>query len=160
MGKKWKLWQIFFSWAPKSLQILTSAKKLKDACSLEESYYSPRQHIKKQRHCFANKILSSQSCGFTSMNVWMWELDYKESWVLKNWCFLTNCGVGEDSWESLGQHPKGHPSWIFIGRTDAEAEALIFLPPDVKNWLTWKAPDARKDWGHEEKGATENEMVG
>ena len=79
---------------------------------------------------------------------------------------LLNCGVGGDSWESLGQqgdkpvNPKGNQSWIFIGRTDAEAEAPILWPPDLKNWLTGKDPDAGKDWGQEEKGTTEDEMVG
>ena len=99
MGKQWQQWQILFSWAPKSLQMVTAAMKLKDACSLEESYEQPRQHIKKQRHYFANKGPSSQSCGFSSDHVWMWELDYKESWAPKNWCFWTV--VLEKTLESL-----------------------------------------------------------
>ena len=78
-----------FSWAPKSLQIVTAALKLKDTYSLEENYDQPRLHIKKQRHYFANKGSSSQNYGFSSSHVWMWELDYKESWALKNWCFWT-----------------------------------------------------------------------
>ena len=79
---------------------------------------------------------------------------------------LLNCGVGEDSWESLGLqeiqpvHPKGDQSWVFIGRTDVEVETSIFWPPDAKSWLTWKDPYAGKDWGQEEKGTTEDEMVG
>ena len=80
---------------------------------------------------------------------------------------LLNCGVGEDSWESLGVqrapqpvHPKGNQPWIFIGRTDFEAETPILWPPDAKNWFIWKDPDAEKDWGQEEKGITEHEMVG
>ena len=89
----------FFSWAPKSLQMVTSAMKLKDACSLEEKLWPTRQHIKKQRHYFADKGPSSQSYGFSCSLVWMWELDYKESWAPKNWCL---CGVGEDSLESRG----------------------------------------------------------
>ena len=76
-------------------------KKKKTLAPWKKSYDQPRQHIKKQRHYFANKGPSSQSCGFSSSLVWMWELGYKESWALKNWCFL-NCGVGEDSWEPLG----------------------------------------------------------
>ena len=78
---------------------------------------------------------------------------------------LLNCGVGEDSWETLGQqgdstvYPKGNQSWIFIGKTDAEAETPILWPPDAKNWLTRKDPDAGKDWRQEEKGMTEDEMV-
>ena len=88
-GKQWKQWQTLFMGASKSLQMVIAAMKLKDACSLEESYDQPRQHIKKQRHYFANKDLSSQSYGFSSSHVWMWELDYKESWALKNRCFCT-----------------------------------------------------------------------
>ena len=95
----------------------------------------------------------------------MWELDYKESWALKNWCFWTV--VLEKTLESLLDceeiqpvHPKGNQSWIFIGRTDAETEAPILWPPDVKNWLIGKHPDAGKDWRQEEKGTTEDEMVG
>ena len=125
----------------------------------------PRQHIKKQRHYFANKGPSSESYGFSSSHVWIWELDCKESWVPKNWCFWTV--VLEKTLESPLDckeiqlvHPKGDQSWIFIGRTDAEAETPILWPPDAKNWLIWKDPDAEKDWRREEKGTTEDEMVG
>ena len=89
MGKKWEQWQILFSGAPKSLQTVTAAKKLKDACSLEEKYDKPRQHIKKQSHHFADKGPYSQRYGFSSSHVWMWELDHKEVWVPKSWCFWT-----------------------------------------------------------------------
>ena len=133
--------------------------KLEDACSLEESYDQPRQHIKKQRHYFANKGLSSQSYGFSSNHVWIWELDCKESWAPKNWCFWTV--VLEKTLESPLDckgiqivHPKGHQSWIFIGRTEAESETPILWPPDVKNCLIWKDPDPGKDWRQEEKGMT------
>ena len=139
--------------------------KLKDACSLEERYDQPRQHIKKQRHYFANKGLSSQSFGFSSSHVWMWEFDYKESWAPKNWCFWTV--VLEKILESplvskeiQPVHPEGDWSWVFIGRSDAEAETPILWPPDVKSWLIGKDPDARKDWRQEEKGRTEDEMIG
>ena len=105
------------------------------------------------------------SYGFPSSHVWMWELDYKESWAPKNWCFWTV--VLEKSLESpldceaiQAVHPKGNQSWIFIGRTDAEAETPIIWPLGVKNWLIWKDPDARKDWRQEERGTTEDEMVG
>ena len=134
--------------------------------TFKKSYDLPRQHSKNQRHYFSSKGPSSQSYGFSSSHVWMWEMDYKESWALKNWCFWI---VGENSWESLGLqgdwleepvHPKGNQSWIFIGRTDAEAETSILWPPDVKNWLIGKDPDAGKDWRQEEKGTTEDEMVG
>ena len=130
----------------------------------KKSQDKPTQHIIKQKHYFADKGPSCQSYGFSSSHVWMWELDYKESWALKNWCFWTV--VLEKTLESpldfkeiQPVHPKGNQSWIFIGRTDAEAEILILWPPDV-NWLTGKHPDAGKDWGQEEKGTTEDEMVG
>ena len=123
------------------------------------------QHIKKQRHYFAHKGLSSQGYGFLSGHVWMWELDYKESWVQKNWCFWIV--VLEKTLESLLDckgiqpvHPKGDQAWVFIGRTGVEAEIPIPWPPDVKSWLIWKDLDAGKDWGREENGTTEDEMVG
>ena len=130
----------------------------------KKSYDQPRKHIKKQRHYFVNKGPSSQSYGFSSNHVWMWELDYKESWALKIWCFWTV--VLEKTLESPLDckqiqpiYPKGDQSWIFIGRTDAEAETPILWPPDVKSWLIWKDPDAGKDL-RREKGKTEDEMVG
>ena len=109
--------------------------------------------------------MSSQSYGFSSSDIWMWELDYKENWALKNWCFWTvvlekNLKSLLDYTEIQPVHPKGNQSWILIGRTDAEAEILILWPPDVKNWLIGKDPDAGKDWRQEEKGTTEDEMVG
>ena len=123
----------------------------------KESYDQPRQHIKKQRHYFANKGLSSQSYGFSSSHVWMWELDHKEDWVLKNWCCWTVVleKVLESHLDCKEVKPvshKGNQSWIFTGRTDAEAETLILWPSDTKNWLIWKDPDAGKDWRQEEKG--------
>ena len=106
-----------------------------------------------------------KSYGFSSSRVWMWKLDYKESWVPKNWYFWTV--VLEKTLESpLGNkeihlvHPKGNQSWVFVGRTDAEAETPILWPPDMKNWLLGKDHIARKDWRWEEKGMRENEMVG
>ena len=144
--------------------MVTAAMKLKDTYSWKESYDQPRQHIQKQRHYFANKGLSSQSYGFSSSRVWMWELDYKESWVPKNWCFWTV--MLEKTLESLLDfkeiqpvHLKGDQSWVFLGRTDAEAERQYFRPPHVKRWLIGKDPDAGKDWRQEEKGTTEDEMV-
>ena len=137
--------------APKSLQMVTAAMKLKHTCSLEEKLWQPRQHIKKQRHYFANNGLSSQSYGFSSGHVWMWELDYKESWAAKNWRFWTV--VLEKTLESPLDckeiqlvHPKRNQSWIFIGRIEAEAETPILWPPDAKNWLIRKDPDAGKEW--------------
>ena len=131
----------------------------------KKSYGQPRQHITKQRHYFVNKGLSSQSYGFSSSHVWMWELDYNESWVPKNWCFWIvvlekTLESPLDCKEIQPVHPKGNQSWLFIGRTDTEAEAPILLSPDVKNWLLGKDPAAGKDWRWEEKGMTEDEMVG
>ena len=131
----------------------------------KKSYCKPRQHIKKQRHYFANKGPSNQGYGFSSSHAWMWELDYKESWVPKNWCFWTvvlekTLESPLDCKEIQPVHPKGNQSWIFIGRTDAAAETPILWPPDAKNWLIGKDPDAGKDWRWEEKGMTEDEMAG
>ena len=131
----------------------------------KESYGQPRQHIKKQRHYFANKGPCSQGCGFSSSHIWVWELDYKESWEPKNWCFWAmmlekTLESPLDFEEIQPVHPKGDQSWVFIGRTDVEAETPVLWPPDVKSWLIWKDPDAGKDWGQEEKGTTEDEMVG
>ena len=131
----------------------------------KKSYDKPRQGVKKQRHYFANKGLSSQSYGFSSGRVWMWQLDHKEGRAPKNWCFWIvvlekilesplNCK------EIKPVNPKGNQSWLFTGRTDAEAETPILWPPDVKNWHIEKDPDARKDWRWEEKGMTKDEMVG
>ena len=170
-----------------------------------KSYDKPRQHIKKQRHYFADKGLYSQNYGFTSRRKWqptpvflpgeshgrrslvgynpwgrkeldtterlhlhlwwMWELDHKKSWVPKNWCFWTivlekTLESPLDCTEIQPVSPKGNQSWIFIGRNDAEAKTPILWPPDVKNWLIGKDPDAGKDWRQLEKGTTEDEVVG
>ena len=130
----------------------------------KKSYDQPRQHIKKLRHDLANKAPSSQSYVFFSGHVWMWEVDYKENWMPKNWCFWTV--VLEKTLESpLGckeiqpVHPKGNQSWMSIGRTDAEADTPILWPPDLKKWFIGKDPDAGKDWRQEEKGMTEDKIV-
>ena len=131
----------------------------------KKSYDQHRQHIKKQGHYFANQGPFSQGYDFSSGHVWMWELDYKESWVPKNWCFLTmvlekTLQSHLDFKEIQPVHPKGNQSWTFIGRTDAEAEAPILWPPNAKSWLFRKDPDAGKDWEQKEKGMTEDEMAG
>ena len=131
----------------------------------KESYDQPRPHTKKQRPYFVNKGLSSQGYCFSSSYVWMWELDYKESWAPKNWCFWTvvlekNLESPLDCKEIQPVYPKGDQSWVFIGRTDVEAETPILWPPYAKSWLIWKDPDAGKGLGWEEKGTTEDEMVG
>ena len=165
MEGKWKQWQALFSWASKSQQTVTAAMKLKDASPWKKRYNKPRQHIKKQRHYFADKSPSSRSYGFSSSHVWMWELNHKERWVSKNWCFLTAVleKILESSLYSKEIKPvnsKGNQPWIFIGRTDAEAEAAILWPPSPKSRLIGKELDAGKDWGQKERGATTDEIVG
>ena len=130
----------------------------------KKGYDKPRQNIKKQGYYSARKGLSSQSYGFSSSHVWICELDYKEEWVLKNWYFGTvvlekTLESPLDCKEIKPVNPKGNESWIFIGRTDAKAEASILWPPDVKNQLIGKDPDAGKDRRQEEKGMTENVTV-
>ena len=115
----------------------------------KKSYDQPRQHIEKQRCYFANKGPTSQGYAFSSGHVWLWELDYKESWVQKNWCFWTvvlekTLESPMDCKEIQTVHPKGNQSWIFIGRSDVEAETPNLWSPDVKNWLTGKDPVAGK----------------
>ena len=165
MGKQWKQWQTLFSWVPKSLQMVTAAMKLKDACSLGKKATANLDNILKSRDITLPKSPPSQSYGFTRSHVWMWELDHKESWALKNWCFWTvafekTLESPLDSKEIKPVNLRGNQSWIFIGRTDAEAETSILWPSDAKNLLIVKDPDAGKDWRQEEKGMTEDEMVG
>ena len=130
----------------------------------KRSFDQPRQCIKKQRHYFAPKGQSSQSYGFSNSHVRMWELDYKESWAPKNWCFWTvvlekTLESPLDCIEIQTVHTKGNQSWKFIERTDAEAKITVLWPPILKNWLIWKDHDAGKDWRQEEKGMTEDEIV-
>ena len=130
----------------------------------KKSYDKPRQHFKKQRHRFANKGLYSQSYDFSSSHIWMWELDHKEGWVLKNWCFWTvtlakTLESSLDCKEIKPVNPNGNQSWIFIGRTDAEAEIPILWPPDAKTRLIGKDPDSGKDWRQEEKWVTKDETI-
>ena len=137
--------------------------KLKMFAPWKESHDKPKQHIKKQRHHFANKGLYNQTYDFSSIHVRMWELDHKEGWELKNWGFQTvvlekTLKSPLDSEEVKPVNSKGNQSWIFIGRTDVEAEAPILWSPDAKNWLIGKDCDAGKDWKQERK--TEDEMVG
>ena len=138
--------------------------EIKTLTPWKESYDQPRHHIKKQRHYVVNKGPSCEGYGFSSNHVWMWELDYKESWAQKNWCFWT--AVLEktlksplDCKEIQPVHPKRNQSWVFTGRTDVETDTPIFWPPDENSWLIWKDPDAGKDW-RQEKGMTEDEMAG
>ena len=131
----------------------------------KKSYDRPGQHIKKQRHYFANKGSSSQSCGCSSSHVRMGQMDYKESWAPKNWYFWTvvlekTLESPLDCKEIQPVHPKGDQSWVFFGRTNAEAETPILWSLDSKNLFIWKDPDAGKDWSQEEMRTTQYEMVG
>ena len=130
--------------------------------SWKESYDKPRQCVQKQRHHFAKKGLYSQIYGFSSSHVQMWEVDNKKGWAPKNWTVVLEKALQSplDCKEIKPVNPKGDQPWIFIGRTDVEAKTPILWPPDVKNWLIRKDPDAGKDWRQEEKGTTEDEMVG
>jgi len=162
MGKQWKQWQTLFL-VPKITTDGDWSHEIKRHLLLGRKGMTNLDSIVKSRD-ITNKAPSSQSYGFPSSHVWMWELDYKESWALQNGCFWTV--VLEKTLESLLDskeiqpvHPKGNQSWIFIGRTDAEAETLILWPSDGKNWLIWKDLDAGEDWRQEDTGMTENEMV-
>ena len=132
---------------------------MKTIASWKDSYDKPRQCVRKQRHHFVDKGPYSQGYGLPSSHVWMWELDCKEGWALKNWCFWT-VGLKKtlesplDRKEIKPVNLRGNQPWIFTGRTDAEAEALILWPPDAKSWLIGKDPDAVKDWRQKEKGMT------
>ena len=158
MGKQWKQWLTLPFGAPKSLQMVSAAMKLRKVMTNLDS-------ILKAETLLCQQGLSSRGYGFSSGYVWMWELDYKESWALKNWCFWTvvlekTLGSPLDCKEILSVHPKGNQSWIFIGKTDAEVETPILWPLGMKDWLIWQDPDAGKVWRQEDKGTTENEMVG
>ena len=138
--------------------------EIKTLVPWKKSYDHPRQHTKKQRRYF-DKGPYSQSYDFSCTHVWMWELDHKEGWVLKNWCFWTvvlekTLESPSDNKEIKPVDPKGNQSWIFIGRTNAEVESPIIWPTDAKSQLIRKDTDAGKDWRQEEQGMTEDEMVG
>ena len=164
MGKQWKQWHFIFL-DSKTTVDSDYSHEIKRRLLLGRKAMTNKDRVLKSRDIiFANKSPSSQSCGFSSNHVWMWELDCEESWVPKNWCFWTV--VLEETLESPSDckeiqpvHPKGAQSWVFIGRTDVEADTPILWPPDAKSWLIWKDPDAGKDWGQEEKEMTEDEMV-
>ena len=147
-GDKWKQHQISFSWAPKSPNNDCSHKIKRCLLLGSKAMINLDSVLKKQRHHFANKGPSSQSYGFSSSHVRMWELDHRESWALKKWCFQTvvlkTVESPLDSKEIKPVNPKGNQHRIFIGRTGAEAETLILWPPDVKSWLIWKDPDVGK----------------
>ena len=146
----------FIFWGSKITAAGDHSHKIKRRLLLGRKAMTNLSSLLKSRD-IANKGRSSQSYGFSSSHVQMWELDYKESWALKDWCFWTvvlekTLESPLDCEEIQSVYPKGNQSWIFIGRTDAEAETPIFWPPDGKNQLNGKHPDAGKNWKREEKG--------
>ena len=164
MEKQWKQWKTNFGGLQNHCRWWLQPWNLMMLATWEKSYDQPRQHTKEQRHHFANKGPSSKSYGFSSSHVWMWELDYKESWAPKSWCFwsvvLEKTLESPLDWKEIKQvNPKWNQSWIVIGSTDSEAEAPILCPPDGNNWLIGKDCDAGEDW-RQEKRTIEDEMVG
>jgi len=161
VGKQWKQWLTLFFWLYFCSKITAGADcshETKRHLLLGMKTMTNLDSMLKSRHYFANKSPSSQGYGFSSGHVWMWELDYKESWAQKNWCFWTvvlekTLEIPLDWKEIEPVHPKGDQSWVFIRRTDAEAETPILWPPDAESWLIGKDPDAGKGWG-QEKGMT------
>ena len=157
--EQWKQWQSLFSWAPKSLQMVTQPWNKKILAPWKKSCDQLRQWIKKQRHYFASKGPYRQCYGFSSSHVWMWELDYEQSWARKNWCFWIlllekTLESTLDCKEIKSVHPKGNQSWIFIGRIDADTEVPVLWLPDARSWLIRKDFAAGKDWSQQEKGTT------
>ena len=149
MWKQWKQWQILLSWAPKSLQMVIQPWNWKTLAPWKKSYDKPRQHIKKQRHHFADKGSSSQSYDFSSSHVWMSDFNYKESWASQNWCFWTV--MLEKTLEHTldcklikAGNPKGNQSWTFIRWTDAEDYSPILWPSESENWLFAEDPYPEK----------------
>ena len=157
MGKQQQQRQTLFWGAPKSQIMVTAVMKLKRRLLLGRKFTTNLDSIfKKQRHSFAHKGPSSQSYGFSSSHVRMWELDHKEECALTNWCFWTMVLEKAlesplDSQEIKTVNTKGNQSWIFIGRTDAEAEALVLWSPEAKKWFIRKDLDARKTEGRRRK---------
>ena len=168
MGKQWKQCQTLFLGGSKNTADGDCNHVIKRHLLLGRKIMTNLDSILKRKDItLPTKVCLVKAMVFPVVMwmFWMWELDYKESWVLKNWCFWTV--VLEETLESPldGKeiqpiHPKLDQSWVFIGRTDVEAESPILCPPDAKSWLIWKDPDAGKDWRQEEKGMTEDERVG
>ena len=151
MGKQWKQWQTLFWGAPKSLQILTAAMKIKRHLLLGRKVMTNLDSIFKSRDItLSTKVRLVKAMVFFSGHVWMWELDYKESWVPKNWCFWSvvlekTLESPLDCKEIQPVHLKGDQSWVFTGKTDVEAETPELWPPQAESWLIWKDPDAGKE---------------
>ena len=150
MRKRWRQWHFIFL-GSKITAEGDCSHGIKRLALWKESYDKPRQHIKKQRYHFADKGLYGQSYGFSSGHLLMWKLEDREGWAVKNWCFWImvlekTLESPLDSKEIKPVNPKGNKSWIFMGRTGAEAEAPMLWPPDAKSWLTGKDLDVGKDW--------------
>ena len=166
MGKQWKQCQTLFLGGSKITADGDYSHEMKRRLLLGRKVMTNLDSIFKSRDItFPTKVHLVKAMVFSSGHVWMWELDCEESWALQNWCFWTV--VLEKTLESpldcneiQPVHPKGDQSWVFIGRTDVETETPVLWPPNAKNWLIWRDPDAGKDWGQEDKGATEDEMIG
>ena len=165
MGKQWKLTD--FNFLGSKITADGDCSQEIQRCLLlgRKVMTNPDSILKSRDITLPTKVHLVKAMGFPSSHVWMWELDYRESWALKNWCswsvMLEKILESPlDSKEIQPSHPKRNQSRIFIGRTDVEAEAPILWLPDVKSWLIGKDPDAGRDWGQEEKGTTEDEMVG
>ena len=164
MGKQCKQWKTLYSWAAKSLQMVMAAMKLRHLLLGRKAMTSLDSILKSKDITLLTKVRLVKAMVFP---VFMFgcELDYKESWAPKNWCFWTvvlekTLESPLDCKEIQAVHPKGDQSWVFIVRTDAEVETPISWPPDVKSWLIGKDPDAWKDWRQDEKWMIEDEMVG
>ena len=162
MGKQWKQCQTFFGGGSKITSDCDCSHEIKRRLLLGRKVMTNLDSTLKSRDI---TLLSSQGYGFSSGHLWMWELDYKESWVPNNWCFWIvvldkTLESPLDCKEIQPVHPKGDQFWVLIGRTDAEAETPVLWPPDADSWLIWKEYDAGKDWGQGEKGTTEDEMAG
>ena len=159
--KQWKQWQILFSWTPKITADGDCSHKIRKFLLLGRKAMTNLDSVLKSRDItFLTEVHAySQSYGFLSSHVWMWELDHKEVWAPKNWCFWIvvlekTLESPFDNTEIKPINPKGNQPWIFIGRTDPEAEAPVLFPSDEKSQLTGKDPDAGKDWELEDKGLT------
>ena len=140
----------------KIMQMVTAAMKFKRSLLLRRKAMTNLDSILNSRDItLPTKVYLVKAIVFSSSHIWMWELDYKESWAPKNWCFWTvvlEKTLDYNPWrrpldckEIQPVHPKGDQSWVFIGRTDVEAETPILWPPDAKSWLIWKDPDAGRD---------------
>ena len=165
MGKQWKQWQTFIFGGSKITADGDFSHKIRCLLLGRKIMTNLDSILKSRDITLLTKVHLVKAIIFCSSHVWMWELDYNESWVLKNWCFWIvvlekTLESPLDCKEIQPVHPKEDQSWVFIGRSDVEAETPVLWPPDGKSWLIWKDPDAGKDWGQEEKGTTEDEVVG